>query len=104
MLDITKEDTIELLPLKFWLNSNIVLAMFNESEQKYSLEQIYKRTNQPQQFVMKSRGSWSSNEGLMDARDTRVISRQRQNLMGMHFRSSMVISHNDSINHLEDFK
>lgn len=47
-------------------------------------------------------GTWSENYGLVDLRTSPINSRRRKNLQGATIVSSLVITHNDSLNHLED--
>lgn len=49
-------------------------------------------------------GYWSENEGIIDIRSSPINSRRRRNLLGAPITSSLVITQNDSKNHLEDYK
>lgn len=49
-------------------------------------------------------GKWSDETGLLDQRSTRILSRRRRNLLGRTISVSMVISNNDSLNHLNDYR
>lgn len=49
-------------------------------------------------------GEWSDEIGLLDQRSTRILSRRRRDLLGRTISVSMVISNNDSLNHLHDYR
>lgn len=49
-------------------------------------------------------GKWHFKEGLIDHRSSRVLSRRRRNLMGRPISVSMVLTNDDSINHLTDYR
>lgn len=49
-------------------------------------------------------GYWSSNDGLTDLRETRILSRRRRNLNGKILKSIAVITDNKTIGHLDDMK
>lgn len=44
------------------------------------------------------------NERFFDYRLTAITSRRRQNLQGFTFQASMVITNNDTLNHLTDYQ
>lgn len=41
---------------------------------------------------------------FIDYRETKVISRRRQNLRGINLKASIVITNNDTLNHLNDYR
>lgn len=41
---------------------------------------------------------------FIDYRSTSITSRRRQNLFGLHLRASMVVTNNDTLNHLSDYR
>lgn len=50
-------------------------------------------------------GRWfEKNKSVIDLRDIKITSRRRQNLQGSILNAAMVITNNDSLNHLEDHK
>lgn len=49
-------------------------------------------------------GTWSESNGLVDERSTRILSKRRRNLMGRTVSVAMVLTNNDSINHLTDYR
>lgn len=104
LLNSSEYDRTALANLGLWIDSNVILASFKNNEDKYDIEQIYKREQTPHELVMENFGNWSEEEGLHDARETRVLARRRRNLMSFNFKASMVIIYNDSLNHLTDLK
>lgn len=48
-------------------------------------------------------GKWDLKNGLIDCRSTRIISRRRKNLLGKVLIASIVLTNNDSINHMDDY-
>lgn len=47
-------------------------------------------------------GTWNYENGLIDQRSTRILSKRRRDLMGRVTSVAMVLTNNDSINHLTD--
>lgn len=97
-------DIIQLEQLSFWIDSNIIVATDEFEEDIYDINQIYKREQSPQIFVVETFGRWTKQRKIQDARETRILSRRRRNTMGMNFMTSLVILHNDTVNHLHDLK
>lgn len=63
---------------------------------------VYKITvNSP--AISELYGTWS-NYTFVDNRTTKIISRRRQNLAKVQINASMVILHNETINHLNDYR
>lgn len=104
LLNASMEDRDALIELNIMMDSNLIVVSNAASNHTLSIGQVYKREHIPDQLVVERFGEWSSSGGLHDVRDTRVLANRRRNLMGMQFRSSSVIIHNDSLNHLTDFK
>lgn len=104
LLDSTDGDRDGLVQLNIMLDSNIILVPRVGHVKNYSIEQVFKREQTPDALVVEEFGSWSHGNGLQDSRETRILARRRRNLMGMQLIASMVILHNDSLNHLTDFK
>lgn len=104
LFSVPNDDATQFLALQIWLNSNVFLASYNEVENMYSIEQIYRREHQPQQLIREPVGNWSIDKGMQDMRSTRILSRRRQDLWGMQFRTSAVITNKDSLTHLNDFQ
>lgn len=50
-------------------------------------------------------GKWSKkNNSFTDLRSTKITSRRRQNLKRTNLKASMVITNNDTLNHLDDYQ
>lgn len=49
-------------------------------------------------------GVWSFEGGILDERTTRILSKRRQDLMGREVSVSMVLTDDDSLNHLTDYR
>lgn len=49
-------------------------------------------------------GNWNRATRLNDMRATRILSRERKNLSGREMKVAIVIIHNDTIDHLHDFR
>lgn len=45
-----------------------------------------------------------SNGTFIDQRDTSITSRRRHDLFGLHLKASMVITDNDTLEHLTDYR
>lgn len=85
------------------MDSNIVWVAEDQASTS-TIRQAFKREQTPNQLVWEPFGIWTLNDGLRDIRETRVLARRRRNLMGLELVASMVIVHNDSLDHLTDFK
>lgn len=44
------------------------------------------------------------NGQFIDYRSNPITSRRRQNLFGLHLKASMVVTNNDTLNHLTDYR
>lgn len=86
------------------MDSNIIMVSKAGSDNIYKFEQVYKREQSPDHLEVENIGVWSPNTRLQDTRDTRVLARRRRNLMGMQLKTSMVVTNNDTLNHLDDLK
>lgn len=49
-------------------------------------------------------GVWDPNNGFVDERSTRILSKRRRDLQGQVISIAMVLTNNDSINHLTDYR
>lgn len=50
-------------------------------------------------------GNWLSiNDTFIDLRLVKITSRRRRNLNGAKLKSSMVVTNNETLNHLEDYQ
>lgn len=49
-------------------------------------------------------GRWNYDDGLIDERSTRILSKRRRDLKGRVVSVSMVLTNNDSMNHLTDYR
>lgn len=53
---------------------------------------------------METYGNWSSADGINDFRTSHINSRRRINLHGTKITMSLVITNNDSLYHLDDYR
>lgn len=65
---------------------------------------VYKIERHHMTLIKEPYGRWTYDTGIEDVRVSRVLSERRRNLMGKTFKASIVILHNDSINHLDDYR
>lgn len=65
---------------------------------------VYKIENHHEKLITEPFGRWTPETGLEDVRASRVLAERRHNLMGKRFKASIVILHNDSVNHLDDYR
>lgn len=49
-------------------------------------------------------GQWNLRDGIQDNRPSRILSRRRRNLHGHLLGVSMVVTNNDTLNHLTDYR
>lgn len=71
------------------------------SENSYTLHKIYKRgTTLP--VVKDEVGFWKPESGFVSTTSKLATVRYRNNLMGTILRTCIVVTHNDSLNHLTD--
>lgn len=65
---------------------------------------VYKIHSTVEAITFEPFGRWSNETGLLDERSTRILSRRRRDLKGRTISVSMVLTNNDSINHLDDYR
>ncbi|GAB0086032.1 uncharacterized protein DMENIID0001_000070 [Sergentomyia squamirostris] len=91
---------MESLPLR--LDSYVILAEVINST-NLSLKHVFK-LNPYKQIKHEDYGGWSPSGGISDIRSTRILSRKRSNLQGILLSTGIVLTNNDSKNHLYDQK
>lgn len=65
---------------------------------------VYKIQSRVEPIIFEPFGRWSPESGLVDHRSTRILSRRRRDLKGRPISISTVLTNNDSINHLDDYR
>lgn len=66
---------------------------------------VYKIENHHEKLITEPYGRWNPVTGLEDVRPQgTVLAQRRRDLMGKRFKASIVILHNDSVNHLDDYR
>ncbi|GAB0093100.1 uncharacterized protein DMENIID0001_081610 [Sergentomyia squamirostris] len=94
------QDVMESLPLR--LDSYVILAEVVNST-NLSLKHVFKlNPNTP--IKHEDYGGWSPSGGISDIRPTRILSRKRSNLHGTRLSAAIVLTNDDSKNHLYDQK
>ncbi|XP_055691097.1 ionotropic receptor 75a-like [Lutzomyia longipalpis] len=85
------------------LVSSEVFVLHPDGEENVAVEQVYRhRPDTPQ--IWETFGLWRGNQGVLeDHRSTPITSRRRQNTQKALLRASMVITHNDTLQHLDDY-
>ncbi|XP_031624941.1 glutamate receptor ionotropic, delta-2-like [Contarinia nasturtii] len=101
--DINQAQISELEQLPFLTDSNILIVR-SETSSTFILQQFYKIHAKANEVYYESFGTWSFADGLFDNRTNRILSKRRRNLKGRIISVSMVLTHNDSINHLTDYR
>uniref|UniRef100_A0A336M5H9 CSON011044 protein n=1 Tax=Culicoides sonorensis TaxID=179676 RepID=A0A336M5H9_CULSO len=74
----------------------------NEENNKFIIQKVYK-IHRFAPMSIEFHGKWW-NSTYTGSENHPIISRRRQNLRGSTIRASMVITHNDSLNHLDDYR
>lgn len=87
--------------LDILVDSEIMLANREKKRDRYEVVKIYKRRN-VLPVISEQLGNWSLEQGFRLVRNPEITSRQRKDLMGTELKTCMVITHNDSLNHLTD--
>lgn len=88
--------------LDILVDSEMMLANREEKSDQYEVVKIFKRRNRLP-VISERLGRWSLEQGFGLLGNLGIItSRQRRNLMGTELKTCMVITHNDSLNHLTD--
>ncbi|GAB0093098.1 uncharacterized protein DMENIID0001_081590 [Sergentomyia squamirostris] len=94
------QGVMESLPLR--LDSYVILAEVVNST-NLSLKHVFKlNPNTP--IKHEDYGGWSPSGGISDIRLTRILSRKRSNLQGVLLSTGIVLTNDDSKNHLYDEK
>lgn len=75
---------------------------FESQSDSFAVKEVY-RTGLNQTLLTESVGN-VINATFIDKRTTTITSRRRQNLQGIQMRASMVVTNNDTLNHLTDYK
>lgn len=70
----------------------------------YILSFLVYKVDEQSPFIHEIYGYWSIEQGLTDLRETRILSRRRQNLRGKVLKSTLVLTRNDTHKHLGDLK
>lgn len=118
--------SLSLRMLRLRPDSDVTVYTYNDTSNDYRLQQslfdlsisfkflcnskwlsrfaVYKIHSKSENIICEPFGKWSSENGLFDERSTRILSRRRRNLMGRTISVSMVLTNNDSINHLHDYR
>lgn len=56
-------------------------------------------------LIIETFGKWNEmNDTFTDLRVNKITSRRRQNLFGAKLKASMVVTNNETMNHLEDYQ
>jgi hypothetical protein len=94
--DMNVCSSIEALP-----DSDVLIAQ--PTNDGFALNQFYKMETNAMEIHYEKYGSWSSEKGIIDERETKIISRRRGNLRGKLITSSYVHLDKKSQNHLTDY-
>lgn len=77
--------------------------MKKDSEKNdFVIQQLY-RVDMRMSLIVEQFGRISNGE-FVDYRDTPITSRRRHNLFGLKLKASMVITDNDTLDHLTDYR
>lgn len=90
-------DKLPILP-----KSEIFYLNFETGTNDIQIQQIY-RIGISTPLIFESFG-FIRNDQFIDSRSSTITSRRRINLHGFNFRASMVITSNDTLNHLTDYR
>lgn len=66
------------------------------------IQQIY-RVDVSMPLILEHFGNIENGQ-FTDGRRIQITSRRRQNLLGLHLKASMVVTNNDTLNHLSDYR
>lgn len=55
-------------------------------------------------FIHENFGSWNEENGLLDVRVTKILSRRRRDLQRKRLRSTVILIKNESISQLDDLQ
>ena len=73
-----------------------------ETENSFMIQQFY-RIDMSMPMIVENFGR-ILNGIFIDFRNTPITSRRRSNLFGLHLNASMVVTDNDTLNHLTDYR
>lgn len=82
-------------------DSDVLIAQ--ATNDGFTLKQFYKMETNANEIHYENYGSWNPQSGIIDERETKIISRRRGNLHGKLITSSFVHLDKNSKNHLTDF-
>lgn len=71
---------------------------------QFNRQIVYKTESARMDLIVETYGKWMLSSGIEDMRQSKVLVQRRRNLMGKHFKSSLVILNNDTWNHLDDYR
>lgn len=66
--------------------------------------QVYKTHKKMQSIYEEQFGTWDDVHGLIDKRSSRILSKRRHDMMGQTVSIAIVVTNNDSLNHLTDYQ
>lgn len=78
------------------------MNMNQDNPDNLMIHQIY-RVDMSMPLIFETFGNIESGQ-FIDYRSTSITSRRRQNLCGLHLKASMVVTNNDTLNHLTDYR
>lgn len=79
-----------------------IFYCYRESE-RIHIKQIY-RTSIDAPLTIEGIGTVSNTNKFVDLRPTKITSKRRQNLGGINLTAAMVVTSNDTLNHLDDYR
>jgi hypothetical protein len=82
-------------------DSDVLIAQ--ATNDGFALKQFYKTETNSREIHYENYGSWSIKSGIVDERESKIISRRRANLRGKLITSSYVLLDKNSKNHLTDY-
>lgn len=85
------------------LNSELFYIQKEKSENVFKIQQFY-RIDMAMPMIVENYGRISNDTFIANNLFIPITSRRRSNLFGMHFKASMVITDNDTMNHLTDYR
>lgn len=85
------------------LKSEIFYCYKDVESERIHIKQIY-RTAIDARLTIEWVGLVSNTNEFVDLRPTTIASRRRQNLRGTHLTAAMVVTSNDTLNHLDDYR
>lgn len=86
------------------LPSAEIFFFFTANDDEILVKQIY-RVAEDFPLIQEIYGKYSTkNDTFVDLRSHPVTSRRRRNLMGAQLNASLVVTHNDTLQHLHDYQ